>query len=126
MQSLHKRVYCDCTRFSVSNGQLNASDVLYFMSNVLQGTLLRDLKRDSMSVLFVGNLSYFCEESHLAKLFEQYGVVKKIQIIRHSDNGDESTSRSLLFGFVTMSCEAFAKEVERVLNHHMFMGRRLR
>ncbi len=80
-----------------------------------------------MSVLFVGNLSYFCEKIHLSKLFEQYGDVKKIQIIRrHSDSDDESTSRSLLFGFVTMSCEAFAIEVERILNDHMFMGRRLR
>ncbi len=75
----------------------------------------------SSCVVFVGNLSYFCEEPHLHKLFDNVGHVTHVRIVRN-----ESNSRSLMYGFVTLSSFPEAQEIERLLNNHLFMGRRLR
>jgi RNA recognition motif-containing protein len=73
------------------------------------------------NVVFVGNLSYFCEETHVFELFNQYGHVQHVRIVRNDSN-----TRSLMFGFVTLSSIHEAREIERLLNNHMFMGRRMR
>lgn len=73
------------------------------------------------NVVFVGNLSYFCEESHLYDLFDQYGHVQHVRIVRNDSN-----TRSLMFGFVTVGSPHEAREMERLLNNHLFMGRRMR
>ncbi len=72
-------------------------------------------------IVFVGNLSYFCEDRHLHDLFNEYGEVNNARVMRSDDN-----TRSLMFGFVTMSSVNQAKEMERIFNGHMFMGRKLR
>ena len=71
--------------------------------------------------LFVGNLSYFCEEKHLHDLFDQYGHVQQVKIVMNDLN-----TRSLMFGFVTMASPAEAREMEISFDDHLFMGRRLR
>ena len=76
---------------------------------------------DQPNLLFVGNLSYFCEISHLFDLFDQYGHVNGVRIVRN-----DNRSRTLMFGFVTMSTVHEANEMERILNGTFFMGRRLR
>ncbi len=73
------------------------------------------------NVLFVGNLSFFCEEKHLFELFNQYGPVENVHIVRNDDH-----TRSLLFGFVTMTTAHAAREMHRLLNECMFMGRRMK
>ncbi len=76
---------------------------------------------NSPSVLFVGNLSFFCEESHLHTLFDEYCYVQNVRIHRN-----ESKSKSLQFGFITVSSSGEAKKMEAMLNNHWFMGRKLR
>jgi RNA recognition motif-containing protein len=71
--------------------------------------------------LFVGDLSFFCDERDLYALFEQCGTVQDVRIIRN-DHG----TRSLMFGFVTMSDVHEARESERLLHGQYFMGRTLR
>ena len=78
-------------------------------------------KPDQPNILFVGNLSFFCEESHLFDLFDQYAHVNGVRIVRN-----DNRTRSLMFGFVTLSSVHEAKEMERVLNGSFFMGRRLK
>jgi RNA recognition motif-containing protein len=73
------------------------------------------------NIVFVGNLSYFCEESDLFELFNQYGRVQHVRIVRNDTN-----TRSLMFGFVTLSSVHEAREMERLLNNHLFMGRSMR
>ncbi len=71
--------------------------------------------------LFIGNLSYFCEEKDLFELFDQYGNVEDVRIIKN-----DSGTRSLMFGFVSMSTVHEAREMEKLLNNHLFLGRRIR
>jgi RNA recognition motif-containing protein len=73
------------------------------------------------NVVFVGNLSYFCEENHLFELFNQYAHVQHVRVV-HNDNN----TRSLMFGFVTLATTREALEMERLLNNHLFMGRRMK
>jgi RNA recognition motif-containing protein len=71
--------------------------------------------------LFIGNLSFFCEECHLFDLFDEYAHVNGVRIVRN-----DNRTRSLMFGFVTLSTVHEAKEMERMLNGSFFMGRRLK
>lgn len=73
------------------------------------------------STLFVGNLSFFCEERHLFELFDQYAHVHHVRIMRN-----DFRTRSLMFGFVTLGSLHEANELERLLNGTFFMGRKLR
>ncbi len=90
-------------------------------------------RRDNPNELFVGNLTFFCEEQDLYNLFSYIvalnntensrpNPISSVRIIR----SDNSPSRSLLFGFVCLAniqdCH-FA--VER-LEGAMFMGRKLK
>ncbi len=78
-------------------------------------------RQDQPNILFVGNLSYFCEVSHLFDLFNEYGRVNGVRMVRN-----DNRTRPLMFGFVTMSTAHEASEMERILNGSFFMGRRLR
>ncbi len=71
--------------------------------------------------IFVGNLSYFCEKKHLYDLFNQYCTVTNVRIMRSEDK-----SRSLMFGFVTLSNRPEVEEICRLMNDHLFQGRHLR
>jgi RNA recognition motif-containing protein len=71
--------------------------------------------------VFFGNLSYFCEESHLFALVNDYFQVTNVRIMRNEDR-----SRSLMYGFVSAASYADAQEMCRLLNGHLFMGRHLK
>ncbi len=73
------------------------------------------------NTLFVGNLSYFCDEQQLKELMQQYGEPLDVEISRN-----RRQSKSLLFGFVTMPSVIEAEEILHLLNGHLFMGRNLR
>jgi hypothetical protein len=83
--------------------------------------LNKAIKNYKPNELFVGNLSYFCEEKDLYALFEENGHVEDVRIIKN-----DSGTRSLMFGFVTMSTIHETREMEKLLNGQMFMGRKLK
>ncbi len=72
--------------------------------------------------LFVGNLSYFCEERHLYDLFNTYSNVLDARIMR----GGDDNKRSLIYGFVTLSSLYELEEMSKLLNNHLLLGRRMR
>ncbi len=72
-----------------------------------------------MSFLVVENLSFFCEESHLFNLFDQYADVQLIKIVKDGSGCPR-------FAHITITSENYAVEMQRILNNHLFMGRRLR
>jgi hypothetical protein len=77
--------------------------------------------KSSAFEIFVGDLSFFCQEQDLYNLFAQFGNVQNVRIIR---NGHRK--RSLTFGFVAMSSPKEARDMMNLFNGHMFMGRNLK
>jgi RNA recognition motif-containing protein len=71
--------------------------------------------------VFVGNLSFFCDEHHLLDLFEPYSTVTHCRVMRN-----EEKTRSLLFGFVAFSSRYEMLEMCKLFNGHFFFGRRIR
>ena len=70
--------------------------------------------------IFVGNLAYNATDHDLRQLFEQYGVVDRIQVIT-----DRDTGRSKGFGFVEMPDGTAAKTAIAGLQGKEFAGRAL-
>ena len=75
--------------------------------------------------MFVGNLSFFCDESHLIDLFQTYGKVINVRIKRPDVNVDPR-SRSLLYGFITMETIQACQRASDALSNTLFMGRQLK
>lgn len=71
--------------------------------------------------LYVGNLSYAVESSHLADLFAEVGTVESSNVITDRDSG-----RSKGFGFVEMSSDSEAQTVIEKFNGSNLDGRQLR
>lgn len=71
--------------------------------------------------LFVGDLSYFCEEHHLFDLFKGFGVVTETRVKRNDRGG-----RTLMYGFVTMATLSDAEHAAAKLAGRLFMGRAMR
>ena len=71
--------------------------------------------------VFVGNLSFFCREQDLLSLFRDYCCVQEARVMR-----SENSARTLMYGFVTLSSAYEAREMAKLLNNHLFMGRRLK
>lgn len=60
------------------------------------------------SSLFLGDLSKFCSEADLEKLFGQYGEINQIRIMRNTNTG-----KALSYGFISFinnECAALAME----------------
>lgn len=70
--------------------------------------------------IFISNLSYGLSESDLNKLFEQYGEVSSVKIIK-----DRETGRSRGFGFVEMDNDQEAQEAIEALNQFELKGRNI-
>lgn len=84
------------------------------------------LQIPSRSTLFVGDLSYFCTEEHLKRLFAPYGAtvngVPTVSAeIKRGKYGD-----SLMHGFVYLSSVEAADLAIQDLNNKKFMGRYMR
>jgi len=71
-----------------------------------------------MTTLFVTQLEFGVSESDLLALFQQYGTVAKVNIIK-----DKQTNRSKGFGFVEMSNAQQAQKAIEALNGHVLNGR---
>ena len=71
--------------------------------------------------IYVGNMSYQTNEDSIKSLFEQYGEVEKVTLIK-----DRETQRPKGFGFIAMTDnDAGAKAIEE-LNQKEFEGRTLK
>lgn len=68
--------------------------------------------------IYVGNLSYGLTEDQLQQLFEQYGSVNNVTIIK-----DNYTGKSKGFGFVEMDSQNEAEEAIKQLNGNSVDGR---
>ena len=71
--------------------------------------------------LFVGDLSFFCQEKQLIELFSKFGPVAEARVKR-SDRGN----RTLMYGFVRMEELKNALQSVAELNGKLFMGRAMR
>lgn len=80
-----------------------------------------NIKRLPSVELFIGDLSFFCNERNLVDLFAPFGKVLQTAISR-CDNG----GHSLLHGFMKMSDIKEAEIAAAKLNDSPFMGRTLR
>jgi RNA recognition motif-containing protein len=72
-----------------------------------------------LEALFVGDLSYFCTDADLSKLFESYGPIHKA-VVRKS-----KTNEPLHYGFVEIPIENAEKAINN-LNGMSYLGRKLR
>lgn len=69
--------------------------------------------------IFAGDLSYFCTEDDLYRLFSPAGTIVNVSIARKSDT-------SLMYGFVEFESSEKADQITADFNGQMFMGRNLR
>lgn len=76
---------------------------------------------DQPNVIFIGDLSFFCREQHLIELFSQFGRVVKCSIVLN-----DAHTKSLMYGFVTMSTHEEAATVAERFNNQLFMGRTMK
>ncbi len=74
----------------------------------------------STKTLYVGNLPYKANESHVKELFAQYGEVFAVRLMK-----DKRTGKRRGFGFVVMA-SADVKEAIDALNDHEYMQRTLK
>jgi RNA recognition motif-containing protein len=71
--------------------------------------------------VFVGDLSFFCQELQLFELFSVYGLVTDARVKR-SDRGN----RTLMYGFVRMAELEQAAQAATELHGKLYMGRKMR
>ena len=73
-----------------------------------------------MKNIFVGNLDFGATEESVRSLFEEYGAVERVSVLK-----DRDTGRSRGFGFVEMSNAEEADRAINALNGTNFGGRPL-
>jgi len=71
--------------------------------------------------IYAGNLAYKISEDTLRELFEKYGEVTSVKIIK-----DRETGRSKGFGFIEMTKEEDAEKAIQKLNGSDVEGRNLK
>ncbi len=118
----HQQIFREGTGLS-SNNHLPAT--IPQLPSLKQTTIMSNFEVPSRLSnpleLFVGNLSYFCEEKDIFALFNDYSTVTNVRIMRTDDQ-----TRSLKYGFVVIANHQELEEICRLLNGHLFMGRCLR
>lgn len=70
--------------------------------------------------IYTGNIPYNLSDDELKDLFERFGKVKGIKIIK-----DKHSGRSKGFGFIEMENDEAEEAAIRELNRHIIMGRNL-
>ncbi len=74
----------------------------------------------SKGSLFVGDISFFCTEADLVRLFEPYGRVLHVEVRRNA------TGESLRHGFAELASVDAAQRAINDLHSSKYMGRRIR
>lgn len=90
-------------------------------SSITSTSMMMNSSSSPLKDLFVGNLSFFCQEKHLKELFSKYGEVANIRIKRNDKGG-----RSLMYGFISMATTTAAQSAAINLHQQLFMGRNIR
>ncbi|GAB7218763.1 RNA recognition motif domain-containing protein [Vibrio comitans] len=75
---------------------------------------------DENTTLYVGNLSYKASESHVKELFEEYGTVYSVRLMK-----DKRTGKRRGFGFVEVENDD-ADAMISSLNEHEYMQRTIK
>jgi RNA recognition motif-containing protein len=75
-------------------------------------------KEENEMNIYVGNLSYDANEEDLRSVFESYGEVEKVSLIK-----DNFTGKSKGFGFVEMPDKSAAEKAIAELNGKEIKGR---
>jgi RNA recognition motif-containing protein len=75
----------------------------------------------SNNSLFIGDLSKFCTEANLESLFAPFGQIVDVKIKRNN-----TTGKTLSYGFVSFVSDACATTAMERLNGFPFHGRNLR
>ena len=70
--------------------------------------------------IYVANINFRASEQDLKALFEAYGEVSSVKILK-----DKETNRSRGFGFVEMSDDGAARQAITSLNGADFLGKNL-
>lgn len=70
--------------------------------------------------IYVGNLAYGVTEGQLEALFQEFGTVTSVNLIKDKLSGDSKG-----FGFVEMGKQAEAEEAIKTLNGRALDGRNL-
>jgi len=78
------------------------------------------MEKRKMKVLYVGNLPFTTTEEEVKAMYEQFGTVNSVKIIKDKESG-----RSRGFGFVEMDDDAALKAIEGTNGKDMG-GRNLR
>ncbi len=73
------------------------------------------------STLFLGDLSVFCTEKDIRKLFSPFGIIESIRVKRGC-----SSKTNLSYGFIKFSTAESAIIAKEQLSSVMFLGRVLR
>jgi RNA recognition motif-containing protein len=71
--------------------------------------------------MYIGNLNYDITEEELQKIFEEYGEVTSVKIIK-----DKETGRAKGFGFVEMPEKEQANKALSELNGREVLGRNIK
>jgi hypothetical protein len=109
------RCYC----FFIVVSLYSSTDCPRMNTHLMNSTMFsKPVKQRKLNELFVGDLSFFCTEAHLFELFSEFGNVEAVRIVRN-----DHKKRTMGFGFVTMETPQIAREVAKILNNHLFMGR---
>ena len=71
--------------------------------------------------IYVGNLNYSIEEGELQKVFETYGQVDSVKIVR-----DRQSGKARGYAFIDMPNEEEGKKAISGLNQQEISGRRIK
>ena len=71
--------------------------------------------------VFVGDLSFFCEEVDLYQLFRPFGEILRATIVRGKEG--KSAKKTSYYGFVDFPTRASAQRAIEALHGKMFLGR---
>jgi RNA recognition motif-containing protein len=71
-----------------------------------------------MTTVYVGNLPADAQPDTLQSIFQRYGRVKSVQLIRERDR-----ARARAYGLVEMPADEDAARASRLLNGQAFRGR---
>lgn len=80
-------------------------------------------KATSSSSVFVGDLSYFCQEVDLYQLFRPFGEILRVTVVRGKDG--KTTKKTCYYGFVDFCNPSSAQSAIEAMQGKMFLGRNL-
>jgi RNA recognition motif-containing protein len=78
-------------------------------------------KKSQSFCLFLGDLSYFCGENDLQNVFQRFGYIEDVRIIRN-----KTTKKSLSYGFIEFATASSAVNALKEMNGAIVCGRAIR